>query len=142
MKVNVKPDEGVVLPQYVHPGEDAGMDLRANITEPVIIRPGCNVLISTGIHAALPLGYFVNIKTRSGLAKKLIIAAEGTIDSGYRGDWMVNLINLGNEPFKVNPGERIAQAVLMKYEVIDWNVVDTLEGSARGESGFGMSGIK
>lgn len=118
------------------------MDLRANITEPVIIRPGSNALISTGIHAALPLGYFVNIKTRSGLAKKLIIAAEGTIDSGYRGDWMVNLINLGNEPFKVNPGERIAQAVLMKYDVIDWNVVDTLEGSARGESGFGMSGIK
>ena len=143
MQINIKPDEGVVLPQYAHSG-DAGMDLRAKIDEPIIIRPGHNALIPTGIHAQSGPGIYARIVPRSGLAANYrVIAVEGTIDtSEYLGEWKVDLINLGDEPFKVNSGDRIAQAIFMKYEKIEWNVVDSLEDTTRGTTGFGMSGIK
>lgn len=132
------------LPEYATP-QSAGMDLRANIEEPITLQPLERALIPTGLHIALPIGYEAQIRPRSGLALKKGITClntPGTIDADYRGDIGVILINLSNEPFVVNPGERIAQMIIGKFEKIIWDVVDELSETERGEGGFGHTGTK
>ena len=121
----------------------AGMDLKANITEAVILEPLQRAMIPTGIYLALPEGTEAQVRPRSGLAAKFgisVLNAPGTIDADYRGEVKVILVNLSNEPFTVNPGERIAQLVLARYERIEWDEVETLDETCRGEGGFGSTG--
>ncbi len=121
----------------------AGMDLRANLKETVLLRPLQRVLIPTGITVEIPHGYEGQIRPRSGLASKYgitVLNSPGTIDADYRGEIQVILINLSNEDYIVQNGERIAQFVLAKYERIEWQEVSELEESDRGEKGFGSSG--
>ena len=131
------------LPQYETAGS-AGMDLRAMLTEPVIIKPLQRALIPTGLYIELPEGYEAQIRPRSGLAFKKglsILNAPGTIDSDYRGEIKVLLINLSNETSVVNTGERIAQMVIAKYERVGLDEVDSLSDTERGAGGFGHTGI-
>ena len=121
----------------------AGMDLKANITEAVLLEPLQRAMIPTGIYLALPEGTEAQVRPRSGLAAKFgisVLNAPGTIDADYRGEVKVILVNLSNEPFTINPGERIAQLVLARYERIEWDEVETLEETCRGEGGFGSTG--
>lgn len=132
------------LPQYATIGS-AGLDLRANISEPIVIKPLERKLIPTGLHISLPKGYEMQIRPRSGMAIKhgiTCINTPGTIDSDYRGDIGVGLINLSNELFTVNPGDRIAQGVLNKVEQINWVEVSTLDETERASNGYGHTGIK
>lgn len=132
------------LPQYATI-DSAGLDLRANISEPIVIKPLERKLIPTGLHISLPKGYEMQIRPRSGMAIKhgiTCINTPGTIDSDYRGDIGVGLINLSNEPFTVNPGDRIAQGVLNKVEHINWIEVSTLDETERASGGYGHTGIK
>ena len=130
------------LPKYTTIGS-AGMDLRANINASIAIAPGERVLIPTGLHIALPIGYEAQIRPRSGLAlKKGVHAILGTIDSDYRGDIGVIFYNNSKEPFTVNDGDRIAQMVIAQYERAEWDEVDELDETERGEGGFGHSGVK
>ena len=121
----------------------AGLDLKANITEAVILEPLQRAMIPTGIYLALPEGTEAQVRPRSGLAAKFgisVLNAPGTIDADYRGEVKVILVNLSNEPFTINPGERIAQLVLARYERIEWDEVETLDETCRGEGGFGSTG--
>ena len=121
----------------------AGMDLKANIQEAVLLEPLQRAMIPTGIYMALPEGTEAQVRPRSGLAAKFgisVLNAPGTIDADYRGEVKVILVNLSNEPFTVNPGERIAQLVLARYERIEWDEVETLDETCRGEGGFGSTG--
>ena len=121
----------------------AGMDLKANISEAVLLEPLQRAMIPTGIYLALPEGTEAQVRQRSGLAAKFgisVLNAPGTIDADYRGEVKVILVNLSNEPFTVNPGERIAQLVLARYERIEWDEVETLDETCRGEGGFGSTG--
>ncbi len=130
------------LPQYATAGS-AGMDLRANIENPILIKPLDRKLIPTGLHIALPEGYEAQIRPRSGLAIKhgiTCLNTPGTIDSDYRGDVGVILVNLSNEDYVVQPGERIAQMIINKYEQADFELVETLDETERGEGGFGHTG--
>lgn len=132
------------LPEYATP-QSAGVDLRANIAEPVELKPLSRALIPTGLHIALPEGYEAQIRPRSGLAIKKGITClntPGTIDADYRGDIGVILINLSAETFIVNPGERIAQMVINKFEQAEFEVVEELNETERGEGGFGHTGVK
>ena len=132
------------LPEYATP-QSAGVDLRANINEPVILKPLRRVLIPTGLHIALPEGYEAQIRPRSGLAIKKGITClntPGTIDADYRGDVGVILINLSAETFIVNPGERIAQMIINKFEQAEFELVEELDETERGEGGFGHTGVK
>ena len=132
------------LPEYAT-SQSAGMDLRANIEEPIILAPLERKLIHTGLHIALPVGYEAQVRPRSGLAFKhgiTVLNTPGTIDADYRGDIGVILINLSNEPFEVKPGERIAQLVICSHEKVEWELVDTLDSTDRNDGGFGHSGIK
>ena len=132
------------LPQYATI-DSAGLDLRANISEPIVIKPLERKLIPTGLHISLPKGYEMQIRPRSGMAIKhgiTCINTPGTIDSDYRGDIGVGLINLSNESFTVNPGDRIAQGVLNKVEQINWVEVSTLDETERASGGYGHTGIK
>lgn len=143
MKVQVINSSKHELPAYATVGS-AGMDLRANIDEPITLHPMERTLIPTGIRIALPPGYEAQIRPRSGMALKHGITCAntpGTIDSDYRGDVGVILINLGTEPFVINDGDRIAQMVINKYEQIDWEPVSELSDTDRGEEGFGHTGI-
>ena len=127
------------LPEYATP-QSAGVDLRANIDKPIELKPLSRALIPTGLHIALPEGYEAQIRPRSGLAIKKGITClntPGTIDADYRGEIGVILINLSAETFIVNPGERIAQILLKKAEQFEWEEVDTLDDTERGEGGFG-----
>ena len=120
----------------------AGMDLKANITEAVLLEPLQRAMIPTGIYLALPEGTEAQVRPRSGLAAKFgisVLNAPGTIDADYRGEVKVILVNLSNEPFTINPGERIAQLVLARYERIEWDEVETLDETCRGEGGFGST---
>ena len=124
-------------------GMSAGMDLKANITEAVLLEPLQRAMIPTGIYLALPEGTEAQVRPRSGLAAKFgisVLNAPGTIDADYRGEVKVILVNLSNEPFTINPGERIAQLVLARYERIEWDEVETLDETCRGEGGFGSTG--
>lgn len=131
------------LPEY-QTALSAGMDLKANTSEPIVLDPMQRELIPTGIYIQLPEGYEAQIRPRSGLAAKYGITvanAPGTIDADYIGEIKVILVNLSNEKFVINPGERIAQMVISKYEKIEWNEVSELEKTDRGEGGFGSTGI-
>lgn len=132
------------LPTYATP-QSAGMDLRANLDTPVTIRPMERKLIGTGLHIALPIGFEAQIRPRSGLALKhgiTVLNTPGTVDADYRGEIMVLLINLSNDNFIVNDGERIAQMVIAKHEQAEFSVVDELDATERGEGGYGHTGVK
>ena len=132
------------LPKY-QTAQSAGMDLRANIDAPVLIKPLDRKLIPTGLHIALPEGYEAQIRPRSGLAIKkgiTIINTPGTIDPDYTGDVGVILVNISNENFVVQPGDRIAQMVINKFEQAEFEVVEELDETERGEGGFGHTGTK
>ena len=121
----------------------AGMDLRANLTEPIVLKPLQRCLIPTGLFIALPDGTEAQVRPRSGLAAKFgisVLNSPGTIDADYRGEVKVILVNLSNESFTVNPGERIAQMVVARYEKVEWDEVEVLDETARGEGGFGSTG--
>ena len=131
------------LPEYQTAGS-AGMDLRVFLQEPVTLQPLERRLMPTGLYMELPQGYEAQIRPRSGLAIKrglTLINTPGTIDSDYRGEIMIPLVNLSGEPQTVNDGERIAQMVIAKYEQISWEVVTELESTEREAGGFGHSGI-
>ena len=132
------------LPHY-ETEASAGMDLRANLTESVTLQPLGRAIIPTGLFIELPIGIEAQVRPRSGLAAKkgvTVLNAPGTIDADYRGEVGVILINLGSEDFIVENGERIAQMVIAKHERAEWNVVDSLSETARGEGGFGSTGVK
>ena len=132
------------LPHY-ETSASAGMDLRANLTEAVTLQPLGRAIIPTGLFIELPVGIEAQVRPRSGLAAKkgvTVLNAPGTIDADYRGEVGVILINLGSEDFVVENGERIAQMVIAKHERADWNLVDNLSNTARGEGGFGSTGVK
>ncbi len=132
------------LPAYAT-AMSAGMDLRANIDEPITLQPLERRLIGTGLHIALPEGYEAQVRPRSGLALKkgiTVLNAPGTVDADYRGEIGVVLINLSQEPFVVNDGERIAQLVIARHEQADFEVVDVLDQTERGEGGYGHTGVK
>lgn len=130
------------LPQYATP-LSAGMDLRANLDKPITLQPGQRTLIPTGLHIALPEGYEAQVRPRSGLAVKwgvTVLNSPGTIDADYRGEICVALVNLGQETFVINDGERIAQMVVARHEHVEWQLVNVLDETERGEGGFGHSG--
>lgn len=129
-------------PSYATTGS-AGMDIRANLTEPIVLESLDRVLIPTGLFMELPFGYEAQIRPRSGLATKHGITlpnSPGTIDSDYRGELMIPLINLSREPFTIQDGERIAQMVVARHELVEWELVSDLEDSDRGTGGFGHTG--
>lgn len=130
-------------PSYETSGA-AGMDLRANLNEPVILKPLERAIIKTGLFIALPVGFEAQVRPRSGLAAKkgiTVLNAPGTVDADYRGEIGVILVNLSNEDFTINDGERIAQLVIAKHERIDWQEVEVLDETARGAGGFGSTGV-
>lgn len=132
------------LPSYETTGS-AGMDLRAFLDNSVEIKPLERVMIPTGIYIALPEGYECQIRPRSGLAAKhgiTVLNSPGTIDSDYRGEIKVILINLSNTPFTINNGERICQMVISNYSRASWSVTDNLDATERGAGGFGHTGTK
>lgn len=132
------------LPAYATP-QSAGMDLRANLDGPVILRPMERRIIPTGLHIALPAGFEAQVRPRSGLALKhgvTVLNAPGTIDADYRGELGVLLINLSAEDFVINDGERIAQMVVARHETVAFSVVDELDETERGEGGYGHTGLK
>ncbi|MCH1538957.1 MAG: dUTP diphosphatase [Flavobacteriaceae bacterium] len=123
----------------------AGVDLRANLTEPVTLGALERKIIGTGLKIALPEGYEAQVRPRSGLAAKhglTVLNAPGTIDADYRGEIGVILVNLSNNSFTINPGERIAQLVIAKYEQVSWNLTESLDTTERGSGGFGSTGKK
>lgn len=144
MKVNVVNKGHQPLPQYATP-QSAGMDLRANLDEPVTLQPLERRLIPTGLHIALPAGYEAQVRPRSGLALKkgvTVLNTPGTIDADYRGEIGVVLINLSQEPFTVNDGERIAQMVIARHEQGELIEVEVLDETERGEGGYGHTGTR
>lgn len=132
------------LPQYSTP-YSAGMDLRANLEEAVTLQPLERKLIPTGLFIELPEGYECQIRPRSGLALKhgiSVLNSPGTVDADYRGEIGVILVNLSNEPFTVNPGERICQMVVARHSTVEWERVEQLAESERSSGGFGHTGVK
>ncbi len=132
------------LPQYATT-QSAGMDLRANLEEPVLLKPMERKLIPTGLHIALPVGYEAQVRPRSGLALKngiTVLNSPGTIDADYRGEVGVLLLNLSQEDFVVNDGERIAQMVIARHEQGAFIPVEVLDETERGEGGYGHTGVK
>ena len=132
------------LPQYATP-LSAGMDLRANLENPVVLQPMERRLIPTGLYIALPEGAEAQVRPRSGLALKhgiTVLNSPGTIDADYRGEVGVLLINLSQEPFTVNDGERIAQMIIARHEQADFELVEELDQTERGAGGYGHTGVK
>ena len=132
------------LPQYAT-AQSAGMDLRANLSEPVVLRPLEHRLIPTGLHIALPPGYEAQVRPRSGLALKhgiSVLNSPGTIDADYRGEMGVLLVNFSDRDFVVNDGERIAQMVIARHEQGEWIEAVELDATERGEGGYGHTGVK
>lgn len=130
------------LPEYQTAGA-AGVDLKADISEPVVLKPGEVQVIPTGLYMAIPEGYEIQVRSRSGLAAKygiFCLNSPGTLDADWRGNTGVILANFGKNNFVVNPGDRIAQAVLNKIEKIEWEEVSELDTTERGEGGFGHTG--
>ena len=144
VRINVVNRGHQPLPAYATP-QSAGMDLRANLDAPVTLRPMERRLIPTGLHIALPEGYEAQVRPRSGLALKhglTVLNAPGTIDADYRGEVGVVLINLSDQDFVVNDGERIAQLVIARYEQGELVTVGELDATERGEGGYGHTGVK
>ena len=132
------------LPQYATT-QSAGLDLRANLDAPVTLQPMQRHLIPTGLHIALPAGFEAQVRPRSGLALRhgiTVLNSPGTIDADYRGEVMVLLVNLGEGPFVVNDGERIAQLIVARYEQVTLVPTDSLDATERGEGGYGHTGVK
>ena len=144
MKVQVINKSKHSLPQYAT-SLSAGMDLRANLDAPIVLKPLQRCLVPTGIYMALPEGYEAQVRPRSGLAIKKgigVLNSPGTIDADYRGEVCVILVNLSSEDFVIEDGERIAQMVIARYEQTEWLEVDVLDETERGEGGFGHTGKK
>lgn len=139
--INESPYE---LPVYAT-ASSAGLDLKAALDQTITLRPLERKIIGTGLKIALPEGYEAQVRPRSGLAAKhglTVLNAPGTIDADYRGEIGVILVNLSNEAVEINPGERIAQLVVAQYTQVDWQVVESLDSTDRGEGGFGSTGKK
>lgn len=144
MEIRIVNKSAYPLPEYATP-LSAGLDLKANITEPLTLDPLERVLVPTGLFIALPEGTEAQVRPRSGLAAKhgiTVLNSPGTIDADYRGEIKVILVNLSNEPFVINPGERIAQMVVARFERAQWVAVQELDTTERGEGGFGSTGRK
>lgn len=144
MKVAIVNTSSYDAPFYAT-SNSAGMDLKANITVPITLGPLERAIVPTGLYIALPEGTEAQIRPRSGLAAKhgiTVLNTPGTIDADYRGEIKVILVNLSNEPFTINGGERIAQMVVARYEHVEWDVVSALDATERGAGGFGSTGTK
>ena len=138
----VRENNKIELPKYETAGA-AGMDIRANITEPIVLGSLERTLVPTGLKIAIPEGYEVQVRPRSGLALKYgitLLNTPGTIDSDYRGELKIIVANMSKDAYTINPGERIGQLVLNKVEQIEWEVVETLDETERGAGGFGHTG--
>lgn len=144
MTINIINRSGHALPNY-ETIASAGMDLRANLEEPIVLAPLGRAIVKTGLFIELPIGYEAQVRPRSGLAAKkgvTVLNSPGTIDADYRGEIGVILVNLSNEPFTIENGERIAQLIIAKHERAEWNEVEVLTETSRGEGGFGSTGVK
>jgi len=144
MTINIINKSAHALPHY-ETIASAGMDLRANITEPIILKPLERTIVKTGLFIELPIGYEAQVRPRSGLAAKkgvTVLNAPGTVDADYRGEIGVILVNLSNENFIIENGERVAQLIIAKHERAEWIQVQELSETARGEGGFGSTGVK
>ena len=143
MKVKVVNKSHHALPAYATP-LSAGLDLRANIDEPIVLESLHRALVPTGLFIALPEGYEAQVRPRSGLAAKkgiTVLNSPGTIDADYRGEVKVILVNLSQEPFVIEDGERIAQMVVARHEQVQWEPVEDLDDTDRGAGGFGSTGV-
>lgn len=144
MKIKIINKSSHDLPHY-ETIASAGMDLRANLSEPRILKPLERSIVGTGLFIELPIGYEAQVRPRSGLAAKkgiTVLNAPGTVDADYRGEIGVILVNLSNEDFIIQNGERIAQLVIAKHERAEWREVNELSATSRGEGGFGSTGTK
>lgn len=144
MKVKVINKGSNPLPAYATP-LSAGLDVRADNAEPIVLPPLGRAIVPTGLYLEIPAGYEVQVRPRSGLAAKrgvTVLNAPGTIDADYRGEVCVILVNLGQEAFVIERGERIAQLVLARHEIIEWEEAAELAASERGAGGFGSTGVK
>ena len=144
MKVNIVNKSKHELPHYAT-SQSAGMDLRANLEQPILLKPLQRTLVKTGLFMELPIGYEAQVRPRSGLAFKkgiTVLNSPGTIDADYRGEISVILVNLSNEEFVIEDGERVAQMIIAKHEQADWEVVVELVETKRGAGGFGSTGVK
>ena len=142
IKVKIINRSGSPLPAYETPSS-AGMDLRAAIENPIVLKPLERMLLPTGLRVQLPQGYEMQIRPRSGLALRhgiSLVNTPGTVDADYRGEIGVIIINLSNEPFTIIPGERIAQMVISQYTKIEWEEAERLDETKRGDGGFGHTG--
>ena len=144
MKVKIVNKSAFDTPFYATE-RSAGMDIKANIETPIALQPLQRAMVPTGLYIALPEGTEAQIRPRSGLAAKhgiTVLNTPGTIDADYRGEIKVILVNLSNEEFTINPGERIAQMVVSRYEKVEWDSVEVLDETERGTGGFGSTGTK
>jgi len=144
MKIAIQNSSTNETPHYATEGA-AGLDVRANLSEPITLQPLERRLIPTGLRVAIPMGYEIQVRPRSGLAFKhgvTVLNSPGTIDADYRGEIGVLLVNLSNEAFVVEHGERIAQLVVAKHEHITWEEVNELSETTRGSGGFGSTGVQ
>jgi dUTP pyrophosphatase len=144
MKVKIVNKSAFDTPFYATE-RSAGMDIKANIETPIALQPLQRAMVPTGLYIALPEGTEAQIRPRSGLAAKhgiTVLNTPGTIDADYRGEIKVILVNLSNEEFTINPGERIAQMVVARYEKVEWDSVEVLDETERGAGGFGSTGTK
>lgn len=144
MKIAIQNKSKNEIPEYATLGA-AGLDVRANLDEAITLQPLERRLIPTGLSVAIPMGYEIQVRPRSGLAFKhgiTVLNSPGTIDADYRGEIGVLLVNLSNTPFVVEHGERIAQLVVAKHEQAEWEIVNELSETARGAGGFGSTGVQ
>ncbi len=143
MKIKIVNRSHHALPTYATE-LSAGMDLRANLEQPITLKPLERTLVPTGLYIALPPGFEAQVRPRSGLALKRgigVLNSPGTIDADYRGEIGVILVNLSNEEFVINDGERIAQMVIARHETVEWQPEETLDETERGAGGFGHTGV-
>ena len=144
MKVKIINKSKWPLPQYATT-QSAGVDLRANNDEDIVLAPLQRAIVPTGLYMEIPAGYEAQVRPRSGLAAKkgvTVLNSPGTIDADYRGEVGVILVNLSDTPFVIQPGERVAQMVFSRFEQVQWEETDSLEESERGAGGFGSTGVK
>lgn len=144
IKVKIINHSGNQLPAYETPSS-AGMDVRANLEAPVVLNPLERRLIPTGLRMQLPRGYECQVRPRSGLALKhgiSLVNTPGTVDADYRGEIGIIVINLSNEPYTINPGERIAQLVIKEYVKVEWEPVERIDETVRGDGAFGHTGTE
>lgn len=144
MTINIINRSQHALPNY-ETIASAGMDLRANLTEPITLQPLERTIVKTGLFIELPIGYEAQVRPRSGLAAKngiTVLNAPGTVDADYRGEIGVILVNLSNTPFVIQNGERVAQLIIAKHERAEWIEVEELTETSRGAGGFGSTGVK